>query len=521
MLEIRFLVAGTRLSPAEFRAALSPLAAAGWTPALREAERTFLRCAGLADWPAGGREGEDEARGAALTRRSHLRRAIGADLFFRDSDLFYAITKPQGRALWMPPSTAAEDLAPEVEVGLISAGGGAHSASAAGGPALPAADRLREFADALREACATSGAAGGSGLGLSGPRFDWRRDLPQTPRLAMAQAGGQAPVEAGGGGMAGLGQASSLGPSRLGLVELEYGRLLAAPLPRRALLSLRAAGFAREADLPALIGTDAETTRAAMDELREVGLVESEYLLECKQDRRPLLRAKGRRQLELPELAQLICPVCRGSYASETITAVYSVTEAARGVCAHSQWLRIWLTDQLTQLGVPLGSLLWREREGGEESDLVAEFFGRLWLFRIKDGDFTADDAYALNYRRARGGCDRVVLVTAGAVSEAARRVLREAEGGRPGEFAGEAGRGVAEVRRIEGLETARERLTALLGEAAAAYARQRLLPVEEITGFDCGELLRLWSQRHGAAAEPAGAGTAAAPVALRASAAG
>lgn len=474
MVETRFLISATRLETAMLRGAVAALADMGWRPALREAERAFFRCAGL----EGREERLDNAlaaereRGGALaslpSRRSHLRRAIAAEILFRDDEVFYVITKPEGRAFWMPPADPAEEAQPEVEIGVISA-----RPSGLG-------DRLQQFGEDLRNACAA--AAGGGEL----PRLEWRKDLPHTPRLAALLA-----AESAGG-------PADFCPTRLGLVELEYGRKLASPLPRQILNDLVRAGFGREQDLAFLAKADPEMLREALDELKELGLVENEYLLECKQDRHPLLRAKSRRQLEAPELAELQCPVCRGSFAGEIVTTVYSASAAAKDVRAQSQWLRIWLTDRLTQWGVPLGSILWRRPEGGQEGDVLAEYLGQLWLFAVKDGDFTADDSYALNYRRVRCRANRVVLLTTGAIGHEARRLLDEA-------LRDEQGAGGAErLVYVEGLGAAPRRIEEALAAAALAYARHRLGPIEEIAGHDLGGLLRLRFSAAAAASAPA-----------------
>lgn len=446
MLETRFLIAPTRLDTTELRAAL-PRLGAEWKPALLEAERAFLRCAGVEGLPlAAGAHG-----GAPLSRQEHLRAAVGAELFFRDRDIYYLITKPEGRGFWRPPAAGGEGAAPEVEAGLITP--------------VPAGmqDRLEQFADALRLAC-----------GAGDERFAWRKDLPTTSRLTALSAEEPAPGGAGGEGV--------LSPARLGLVELEYGRMLAAPLPRRIFRDLLRAGFARERDLLTLAQADPELLRGAIEELQAVKLIEVEYLLECKQDRHPLIRAKSRRQLESAEVGALICPVCRASFGAEAVVPVYSPTETARAMGGQSQWLRIWLSDRLHQLGVPLSALRWRDASGQEGAELLAEFLGQLWIFALKDGAWGADDSYALNYRRVRSGADRAVALATGGMAGESERLLRE-----PAESA-------APVTCIGSLDAAPAALEREVVQAAAQYARRRLRPVEEITSFDLGAL-PLWRQ--------------------------
>lgn len=472
MIETRFLISSTRIEPASLRQISRVLADLGWKPALREAERAFLHAAGLHDGQeealAAARDTRTEIFSALPTRRAHLRRVIAAELFFRDEEVYYLVTKPEGRGFWMPPANSSDEGQPEVEIGVIS------SRRAGLG------DRLQHFSEELRQAAST--AAGGG----EPARFEWRKDLPHTPRLAFLQASDERR------------DPPSFTPTRLGLVELEFGRTLAAALPRQILKDLVRAGFGREQDLAFLAKADPELLRGALEELKQLGLVEIEYLLECKQDHHALLRAKTRRQLEAPELAEFVCPVCQASFAGETIAAVYSPSAAARQVRAESQWLRIWVTERLTELGVPLGAMLWRA-DGGQESDILAEFLGQLWLIAVKDGDFSADDGYAINYRRVRCRADRVVLLASGAIGQEARRLLEDALNDEQG--AGGAGR----LLYVEGLADASQRLEQALAASAFAYARQRLRPIEEISGYDLGALLRLRFAAATAAAGGAG----------------
>lgn len=442
MLETRFLIAPTRLETSELRAVL-PRLGAEWKPALLEAERAFLRCAGVEGAPLAA----VVRSGGAANRQEHLRSAIGAELFFRDRDVYYLITKPEGRGFWRPPAAGNEGAEPEVEAGLISP-------TAAG-----MQERLERFAEALRAA-----------YGEGGERFAWRKDLPATPRLEALAASEE-------------GSAGRLTPARLGLVELEYARMLAVPLPRRIMRDLLRAGFARERDLLGLEQADPEMVRRAVEELQEVGLVEAEFLLECKQDRHPLIRAKSRRQLESAEVAALSCPVCRAPFGSELVVSVFSPTETSRAICGQSQWLRIWLTDRLHQMGVPLNALRWRETGGQEHAEVLAEFLGRLWIFALKDGAWGADDSYALNYRRVRSGADHVVAIATGGIAgEAARLLTEPAEDTAP------------MAACVSGLEAAPAALERELAAAAAEYARRRLRPVEEITSFDLSAL-PVWRQ--------------------------
>lgn len=446
MLEIRFLISSTRLDANVLPTALQHLAATGWNPALLESERAFLRSAGIGPELAGSIR--NSAR--LLTSSSHLRRTTAGDLMFRDGDLYYLVSKPLGRDHWVRSAGTGEERFPEIELGIITSRPAGSS------------DRLRGFAEAvegaIRDATPASQAVD----------FSWKDNQPGTPRLERIQATNRT--------------VPRFAHPRISFVELDGARALQNDAQRQIVQDLSRAVFARDRDLLFVAKNNHEALRESLIRLREAGLINSEYLVECRQTGRPLMRAKARQQLDGPELQDLMCPDCSSRFSAENLLAIYSVSDFARQMAGQNHWLKIWITDFLGKFGVPASSVLWNLSETAAGATIFAEFLGQLWMLALIDGELTTSHAYAVNYEKVRQGADKAILISTRTVSSDAKRLLDE--------IARESSQPAGSTIRIEGLEQAEQILTREIANATYAYAHERLLPIEELSGYNLLVLL-------------------------------
>jgi hypothetical protein len=141
------------------------------------------------------------------------------------------------------------------------------------------------------------------------------------------------------------------------------------------------------------------------------------------------------------------------------------------------------------ELNIPVESILWNFEVESEEVDLIVFFRDQLWIFELKDRDFAAGDAHALNYRRVRYDADKTFILTAGKVLPDARRVFQE--------LARQSQRGVTGRNRsggvpiyIEGLSHATVALERELSDSAMEYAQQLLRPIMDAIGYDLSQVL-------------------------------
>lgn len=464
MIETRTLIAQVKLEPDDLPPVLLKLSENGWKPALLESQRAFLQLAGVADkMPA------IPMRESAFGRRFPPG-LIGGEVFFQDKDMYYVVTNLTGQALWdryvsFRPYRGEEAGQPQLEVGVVSPDRGELD------------ERLRAFAQAFEDAFKSS---------LDGRKtrhmlFEWSELRPGTPRLDKLIQASQ--VQSG----------PNLGRASLEEKEVQAAQCLTSKSTRELLIELSEAGFAREQDILGRRAKAQDDIRTALAELRQSGLLNVEYLLECKQRGTPLTRLRDSQQLRSAEIETLLCPSCGASFGQERLVEGYSLSNLGRKMCRQSHWMTVWVTHLLSNFGVATDSILWNISEGGEEVDLLMEFLGELWIFELKDREFGAGDAYPLNYRQVRYRANKAVVVTTEKVSRDAKRVFEELarEARRPG-WSGPI--------YIEGLDTAQETLGKEIAKAALRYASQRLAAISELSGYNLGAI---FSKRLGEPFEP------------------
>lgn len=152
--------------------------------------------------------------------------------------------------------------------------------------------------------------------------------------------------------------------------ELDAAGIISDKLARDTLIDLSKAVFARERDILGRRNKAQYDVREAITKLKQTGLLNTEYLLECKRTGTPLTRFKDRQQLDNNYVANLACPSCGELFSRETLSEGYSLTDLGRQMSRQSHWMTVWVTDKLTKLGVPEDSIIWNISEAGEEIDL-------------------------------------------------------------------------------------------------------------------------------------------------------
>ena len=398
MLETRTLIAPTKLEPSDLPTILLKLSSDGWKPALLESQRTFLRLAGVED-----KISSLPMRDSDMFSRRLRPGTVGGDIFFRGTDLYYLVTSLGGEQ-WSVDVYGRllpyhqEGGQASLEIGIIS------SAS----PDL--GERLKLFAVTLENAIKSS---------LDGRKtrhmaFDWRALEPGTPHLDAIVAAGK---EDSG---------PKLAQAKLIPEEVEAATILSSKLARETLIELSQAGFARERDILGRKTKFQDDIRDALARLKQSGLLNAEYLLECKRAGASLTRLRSPEQLNSAEVGGLVCPACNSNFSQEALSEGYSVSDMGRQMSRKSHWMTVWVTEQLTKIGIPLESILWNIVESSEEVDLLVEFLGQLWIFELKDREFGAGDAYPLNYRQVRYKANKAIIVTTEKVSKDAKHVFEE-----------------------------------------------------------------------------------------------
>lgn len=452
MLETRTLVTSIKLEPQDLSNCLLKLSNEGWKPALFEAQRTFLNMAGVADKmltiPT-----QSDVRGRVASN------SIAGDIFFRDDGVYYIVLNAGGAVAidrYGRIIRRYEDEKPTIEIGVIS------------NTVEGINQQLQLFVTAIESAIKSSV----DGRKARHITFYWNEKRPASTRMEeIIQSGGE---------QSGV----KLNRACLDKEEITACNILASKLARDTLIEISQAGFVRERDLLSRKTKNIEDIKAAIEQLKVGGLLNSEYLLECKRTGTPLTRLQNRLQVTSPEVSSLICPSCNSPFGQELLSEGYSLSSLGRKMSRQSYWMTVWVTNLLHNLGIPLDSILWNVTESGEEVDLLVGFLGQLWIFELKDREFGSGDAYPLNYRQVRYRANKAIIITTEKVAKDARRVFDEL---------------IRESRRperngplyIEGLSAAEEILRKEVSNASLRYAQQRLSILGEISGYDLSSVLQ------------------------------
>jgi hypothetical protein len=265
-------------------------------------------------------------------------------------------------------------------------------------------------------------------------------------------------------------------PSQIDDTTLSRVEILADPIVRIMLREIGESGFARHGDLLGRRGKRQEDFEYAISKAKEFGLVESEYLLQCKKTSAQLIRIKDIDQLSRSEISDFRCANCNRPFAEEMTSEGYKLSTVGRELVNGSHWMTIWITKRLFDLGVSSDAILWNVEESGEEVDLVLEHVDRLWIFELKDREFGAGDAYPFNYRKVRYKADEAVVITTEKVATDARRVFSEFEG-------------LKKIHIVEGLAEFSEVIKKSFHQAGMTAAKNALAIPSAVSGFD----LRKW----------------------------
>lgn len=426
----------------------------GWKPAILESEKYFLQLAEV--------EGKLDIQSLRQPLDAFYRRApVTGDIFFRGADVYYIITgindfiiDEMGRRIRM---RGPEDE-PALEVGIVSS--------------QPEGldERIRQFSECVEKVLRASL----DGRKVRHINFEWREQTPGTPHLQRIITKDQ--EESG---------ARFAHPS-LDQDSVAKSSVLSIKLSRELLIELSQAGFAREQDILARRKMQ-EQIKDALETLKSAGLINSEFLLECKRSKTPLTRLSDRAKLDEPEVAALVCPTCGAKFGDEILTGGYSVSEVGKTLVKQSHWMTIWITDLLVKLGISQDAILWNISENGEEVDLLVEFLGQLWIFELKDREFGAGDAHPLNYRQVRYQATKAIVFTTEKVSRDAKRVFEELEREAARQRTGRTSRTPI---YIEGLENAEETLRREIAKVSLGYANRKLVMLGQVSGYNLGMVL-------------------------------
>jgi hypothetical protein len=441
-----------KLEPQDLRLSLLALPEDKWEPVMLGQRRHFLKLAGV----------DHEVSHDDLVqenRRTRVRRAEGTgDIFFiGDLTLYVLMGTPESNLVYDEfgrPVRVGPGNTDTIEVGII------------GEDKDRSASVIAEF-EADLEVAIRSVLDGRKTRHMD---FEWESVSLEAARLAST--------------LASEGDTTNFQTAQLDDEAVSAALSLAERDVRDFAILTSEAVFLREEDAKGRKYKSGSSVENLVSKLRESGVVVAEYLLECSKRGVRLARFASPEDLAEPKVGSLKCATCGSSYSDEKLTEGYSLSALGRSLTQKSQWMTVWVTNLLVELGVPIENIVWNVTDSGEEVDLIVEFLGQIWIFELKDREFGAGDAHPFNYRRVKFGANQAIIITTDKVSKDAKRVFEDLSRDDPY-------RRSIQILFVEGLEKATETLRSLISGAAMRYARQRLYSMSELEGYDLDTVLK------------------------------
>lgn len=224
--------------------------------------------------------------------------------------------------------------------------------------------------------------------------------------------------------------------------------------------------------------------RGRLDEvvqsLIEAGVVETEIVVVCSKTASQVNRVPNLEVLKGLDEHNIRCS-CGKALSGEKAEEALSVTEYGRTMLDGSRWLSVLVLHNLTDLGVPIGSIRMEQEYAGEEVDCIAEIYGRLVLFELKDKQFNLGNAYSFGAKVGIFRPEYPVIVTTEKVgSDAREHFVRSAQRGKRSQrFITSDSDTIDSIHFIEGIPALRrgleEVVTSIAIEAFAPFAQSAL----------------------------------------------
>lgn len=167
-------------------------------------------------------------------------------------------------------------------------------------------------------------------------------------------------------------------------------------------------------------------TRPLINSLTEVGLLQREVSVSCRQVGRSLFRLPSPDMLAVITSSNAVCSECGVSIADEKIEETIAPTARSSSLLSDGSWLSAQLRATLGGLGVPDAQVASGNAFTDGEVHLMANVCGEPFLFILRDGDLTAAQTPRALDELIETEGRHLVVITTGKIQEEARVRLRE-----------------------------------------------------------------------------------------------
>lgn len=164
----------------------------------------------------------------------------------------------------------------------------------------------------------------------------------------------------------------------------------------------------------------------SLEELTEVGLMQREIRVRCRQTGHALFDLPSADALALITVSRAKCSQCATAVADEVIEEVFNPTESALALLEDGTWLRNRVYQILRDLGVPECDIAMNVPSTHGESQLIANVCGDSFLFALRDGDLSPSYTRRVVETGSEIEARHVVVIVTGAAEDEGRMRLYE-----------------------------------------------------------------------------------------------
>lgn len=153
---------------------------------------------------------------------------------------------------------------------------------------------------------------------------------------------------------------------------------------------------------------------------------EKKTIIECRKSQTRLATIDG--SVEDLTSTNIRCGNCNRLYIEEKIASAISIGDKLKKLTDKSTWLTIFVTHKLNELGIPNEFIAWNIQFGADEIDIAAWIDGTMWIFELKDDEFSYNHAHIFNHRRSIINPIQSIIITTKFVSPDAMDVFSASE---------------------------------------------------------------------------------------------
>jgi len=255
------------------------------------------------------------------------------------------------------------------------------------------------------------------------------------------------------------------------------------PEIRALIRDLERVGSLTVSDLPKVLGeAQGAAVAGRLGELRNLGLIQSEYVIVCSRTGNAVLRTDDPQKLQKMAPDWMKC-ACGRPLNEERVDQVIMPTERATSLNDKGRWMTTLALGILAKLGINREQVIVETTPGG--TDMVLDLSGDLVLVVLKDREFNLADAYGFNAKVSRIKAAEGVIVSNEGLSGDAKRLVQEELGPQRAR--------IADPFRISFVEGSVQGLEHELGRVVERRRRQYFLralgDLATIQGLNIGQL--------------------------------